>query len=67
MNLQISQIKSVELDRSKPFHHVIRLKDANGHSLEVIPVNESTGYEQFKAVYIAWASHESFNPKTKKG
>ncbi len=63
MSLKISDIRSVELDREKPFHHCIRLKDASGYSLEVIPVNESEEWAQFETVYKAWCQHPHFNGK----
>ncbi len=61
--MNINQIHSIELDRSRNFKHVIRLKDANEHSLEVIPVKESTAWEQFVHVYKAWVNHKDFHPK----
>ncbi len=64
--MEIKDIKSVELDRSVPFKHVIRLKDATGHSLEVIPVNEADGYAQFTVVYKAWVNHKDFHPKEER-
>ena len=64
----ISKIGSIELDRSVPFSHVVRIKDRTGYSLEVIPVQESTGFEQFKLIYESWAKHPDANlsPPTEK-
>jgi len=66
--VQISQIHSVELDRSRPFEHCVRIKDSHGHSIQVIPVKESNEWEQFKLVYEAWASHPeaNFEPPTEQ-
>ena len=65
MSLEISDIRSIELDRSTPFHHCIRMKDASGHSLEIIKVNEVDGWAQFVHVYKAWSSHKDFKGKEK--
>ena len=64
--MRISQIDSIELDRSKPFNHCVRIKDAMGNSIQVVPVKESAGWEQFSVIYKAWVSHEEFNKKGKE-
>ncbi len=65
--MEIKNVKSIELDRSIPFRHVVKLKDSTGHTLETIPVNESTGWEQFSLIYKSWCNHPDFHPKQKKG
>ena len=65
--MDISTIASVELDRSVPFHHTIRIKDHTGFTMETIPVNDSTGWEQFEEVWVALCKHPEFNLKGKKG
>ena len=64
--MEINQIKSIELDRSKPFKHCIRVKDATGHTIEIIPVKESTGWEQFNEVWKALCAHPDFHPEPRK-
>ena len=64
--MKISQIDSIELDRSKPFNHCVRIKDAMGNSIQVVPVKESAGWEQFSVIYKAWAEHPEFNATGKE-
>ncbi len=66
MSTQISKIVSVELDRSRNFRHCIRFKDATGHTMEIIKVKESTGYEQFETVWKALCAHPDFHPEPRK-
>ena len=61
--MQISQIHSVELDRSVPFNHCVRIKNSIGDSIQVIPVKESNEREQFSLIYKTWAEHPDFNPE----
>jgi hypothetical protein len=61
--MNIKDIKSIELDRSKPFNHVVRIKDITGHSIQVIPVKESNEWEQFQTIFKAWAEHPDFSPE----
>ena len=61
--MQISQIKSVELDRSVPFNHCVRIKNSLGDSIQVIPVKESNEWEQFQTIFKAWAEHPDFYPE----
>ena len=64
--MRISQIASIELDREKPFNHCVRIKDSSGNSLQVVPVKESAGWEQFSIIYKAWVSHPEFNATGKE-
>jgi len=50
---QLTDITSVELDRSKPFKHVIRLKNGDT-TLEVIPVTETQGDAMLQKITKAW-------------
>lgn len=52
-NEQINKITSIELDRSKPFRHVIRIKQGD-FTLETIPVKETNGNEVLQIVTKAW-------------
>jgi hypothetical protein len=61
--MKISDIHSVELDRTKPFNHVIRIKDKHGHSLQVVPVKENVENEQLKLITNAWLNHPDANPE----
>jgi len=61
--MDVSDIHSVELDMTTPFHHVIRIKDKAGNSLEVIPVKENVASEQLALVTQAWLSHPGANPE----
>ena len=63
--MKISNVKSVELDRSTPFNHKIIFRDRAGYPLEEIQVKESNGWEQFEIVISAWTDHPDFNPKIK--
>ncbi len=62
--MNVGQIKSIELDRTKPFNHEILFKDNVGSVIDRMKVDESKGWEQFKLVYGAWVSHEDFLPQT---
>jgi len=64
--MRISDVKSIELDRSVPFKHCIRLKNGIGETLELIPISETGGWEKFIEVTKAWENHPDFNPKVKK-
>ncbi len=55
--MEIRDIHSIELDRSKPFNHVIRIKDRNEDTLQEIPVSEVAGYEKLMVVVKAWSEH----------
>lgn len=59
--MTISQIKSIELDRSKPFEHRVIFRSKTGHILEVIAVKETTAWEEFEIIYKAWCNHPDFN------
>jgi len=61
--MNISDIHSIELDRSKPFNHMILFKDSNDKIIDKIKVKESAGFEQFKVVYEAWCNHPDFSPE----
>ena len=61
--MEISDIKSIELDRSVMFRHCIRIKDTTEHTIELIPVKENVGWEQFKEVVFAWTTHPDYNGK----
>ena len=63
--MEIHQIASIELDRSRAFNHEILFRDSTGYILDRTSVKESTGWEEFKVVYEAWVQHEEFNGKTK--
>ena len=65
--MRISDVRSVESDRSRPFRHCINLKDCTGHILESIPINETAGWEKFVEITKAWENHPDYNPKVKKG
>jgi len=64
--MNIADVKSIELDRSVPFKHCIRLKDATGYTLETIPISETAGWEKFVEITKAWENHPDYNPKVKK-
>lgn len=61
MAYQISQIKSIELCRTRPFKHVINIKSDNDYVLEAIPVNESEEWAQYQKVIEAWFQHPEYN------
>ena len=61
--MQVSDIHSVELDMTTPFHHCIRIKDKNGDSLQVVPVKESAGNEQLALITEAWLSSPEARPE----
>lgn len=64
--MNISQIKSIELDRSKAFNHKVLIKDSTGYIMQEIKVEESKGWEQFSLIYKAWAEHPEFNGEGKQ-
>ena len=59
--MEISQVKSIELCRDKPFEHEIIFRDATGYPIDRFYVKENVGWETFKKVYEAWITHPSFN------
>jgi len=61
--MKISDIVSIELDRSKPFSHVIRIKDKAENTLQEIPVSEVAGYEKLMVVVNAWTNHKDYKGK----
>lgn len=63
--MEVSQIKSVELDRTVPFKHCVLIKDATGYIMEMIMVEEAKEWEQFMVIYQAWASHPDFQGERK--
>lgn len=63
--MNIRQIKSIELDRSKPFNHKVLIKDETGYVMQEIKVEESKGWEQFALIYKAWCEHPDFNGANK--
>ena len=63
--MEIRQIASIELDRSKPFKHEILFRDSTGYILDRQLVDESKAWEQFKVVYEAWCNHPEFNGQPK--
>lgn len=52
--MEINQISSIELDRTKPFAHVIKMKDEHGYVLEEVKVLESNGNEVLAKITEAW-------------
>ncbi len=64
--MKISQVASIELDRTTPFRHEVLFKDVHGYVLDRVPVEESKGWEQFSLIYQKWASHPDFNPIAKE-
>jgi len=59
--MEIKDIKSLELDRTKAFQHCIRFKDYAGMTMEVLMVNDSEEWAQFEKVYRAWVNHPDYN------
>ena len=59
--MNISEIASIELDRTVMFRHCIRIKDRTGHTIELIPVKENVEWEQFQEVVHAWTKHKEYN------
>jgi hypothetical protein len=58
--MKISQIRSIELDRSRAFKHRIIFYDDIGYELDSISVTEVAGWEKFNEVYKAWCKHPDF-------
>ena len=53
----ISEIHSIELNRSKPFNHEILIKDKAGWVMERIPVNETAGFEKLQLISFVFPPH----------
>lgn len=58
--MNIANIRSIELDRTKPFKHEILIKDDTGFIMERIPVTEVAGWEKLNEVYQAWCNHPDY-------
>ncbi len=58
--MEIRDIHSIELDRSSPFRHCIRVKDKAENTLQEIPVSEVAGYEKLMVVVNAWQNHKDY-------
>ena len=56
---EIDKITSIELDRSKPFNHVIKIKQDN-YIAETIPVSETQGNQVLQQITEAWL--KAINP-----
>ena len=64
--MEISDIASIELDRTRPFKHKILIKDSTGYVLQEISVTETAGWEKLATVYKAWVEHPDFAGKGKE-
>jgi len=60
--MDISQIKSIELDRTVLFDHKVRIKDSLGYDIQVVPVKENVEWEQYMLICQKWMQHPDFNP-----
>ena len=56
----VSEIKSIELCREKPFRHEIVFKDKNGYPLDRFYVKEDVEWEQFNKITQTWMNHPEF-------
>ena len=61
--MQISDIGSVELDRTVAFSHRILIKDKTGHILQSVPVKENVEWEQLMKITDAWLSNPLAHPE----
>ncbi len=52
--MNIIDIHSIELDRTKPFNQVIKIKDKAGYVMETIPVKQTNANEVFATINKAW-------------
>ncbi len=50
----ITDVYSIELDRTKPFDMKIHLKDKTGHILQSIPVKQNVANETLQLITERW-------------
>ena len=64
--MDVTDIDSIELDKSRPFRWEVLLKDSTGHVLERIPVKEEEADAIFKVATQNWleACFQLGQPKT---
>ena len=54
MGFKITDVHSIELDRTKPFNQQIHLKDKTGYIMESIPVKQNVANETLQLITDKW-------------